>query len=155
VDLDKPDPGKKSTKGKDPLNLPLKHKLRLNASMHAFLYGISHVRFVGILRRNATVTQWRLLSSTTHRPRRNTIHNKLTSMSGYNAIASQVRFDTHKEYVAGLQALTSDPLASTGANMVIFRGSPHARLMVIGEAPGLVAMRIFRGYLMLVGVGSC
>ncbi|MBV7332515.1 uracil-DNA glycosylase [Chloroflexi bacterium TSY] len=33
-------------------------------------------------------------------------------------------------------ALTDDPLYDAGTNMVIYRGNPAAKLMVIGEAPG-------------------
>lgn len=43
---------------------------------------------------------------------------------------------THDDIVAEMEALTDDPLAHTGHNMVIYRGNPNARLMIVGEAPG-------------------
>ncbi len=39
--------------------------------------------------------------------------------------------------IADLQALKDDPLFATGSNVVIYRGNPAAKLMVVGEAPGL------------------
>lgn len=47
-----------------------------------------------------------------------------------------IRFTDMNELVARMRALTDDPLASEGTAIVIFRGNPAARLMVIGEAPG-------------------
>ncbi|MFQ5616734.1 MAG: uracil-DNA glycosylase family protein, partial [Anaerolineales bacterium] len=32
--------------------------------------------------------------------------------------------------------MTDDPLAGAGTNVVICRGNPNARLMIVGEAPG-------------------
>jgi len=46
------------------------------------------------------------------------------------------RFPTFAALVAHMEALTDDPLYSAGTNMVIYRGNPEARLMIIGEAPG-------------------
>ncbi len=40
------------------------------------------------------------------------------------------------ELVAHMMKMEDDPLFPEGTNMVIFRGNPGARLMVIGEAPG-------------------
>jgi uracil-DNA glycosylase len=40
------------------------------------------------------------------------------------------------ELVAAMQALTDDPLHATGSKMVIYRGNPAAKLMIVGEAPG-------------------
>lgn len=40
------------------------------------------------------------------------------------------------DLVQKMNALTDDPLASAGTRMVIYRGNPNAKLMVIGEAPG-------------------
>lgn len=39
--------------------------------------------------------------------------------------------------VAAMQQLTADPLFATGSNVVIYRGNPAAKLMIVGEAPGL------------------
>ncbi|MDL1911681.1 uracil-DNA glycosylase [Chloroflexi bacterium CFX6] len=35
-----------------------------------------------------------------------------------------------------MRRMTDDPLASAGTNVVISRGNPQARLLIIGEAPG-------------------
>lgn len=53
-----------------------------------------------------------------------------------NFFEEPTRFESHDDLVVAMQALEDDPLASTGTNMVIFRGNPEADLMIIGEAPG-------------------
>jgi uracil-DNA glycosylase len=40
------------------------------------------------------------------------------------------------ELVDEMEHLRDDPLANAGTNMVISRGNPKARLLIIGEAPG-------------------
>ncbi len=45
-------------------------------------------------------------------------------------------FATLDDLVAAMMKLEDDPLFPAGTNMVIFRGNPKARLMIIGEAPG-------------------
>lgn len=40
------------------------------------------------------------------------------------------------ELVAAMMKLEDDPLFPAGTNMVIYRGNPAAKLMIIGEAPG-------------------
>ncbi len=45
-------------------------------------------------------------------------------------------FTTLVELVAAMMKLEDDPLFPAGTNMVIYRGNPRARLMIIGEAPG-------------------
>jgi DNA polymerase len=40
------------------------------------------------------------------------------------------------ELVATMMAMEDDPLFPEGTNMVIYRGNPQAKLMIIGEAPG-------------------
>lgn len=47
-----------------------------------------------------------------------------------------VHFDTLDELVAHMKSMTNDPLYPAGTNMVIYRGNPQAKLMLIGEAPG-------------------
>jgi DNA polymerase len=46
------------------------------------------------------------------------------------------RFDSFDELVAAMMKLEDDPLFPAGTNMVIYRGNPQARLMIVGEAPG-------------------
>jgi len=50
--------------------------------------------------------------------------------------ASSLRFNSLDELIAAMKALTSDPLYKAGTNIVIYRGNPRARLMIVGEAPG-------------------
>jgi len=45
-------------------------------------------------------------------------------------------FATLNELVDFMLKMEDDPLFPAGTNMVIYRGSPAARLMIIGEAPG-------------------
>lgn len=46
------------------------------------------------------------------------------------------RFSSHAELVAALNALTGDPLEAWGGRIVVYRGNPQARLMIVGEGPG-------------------
>ena len=41
-----------------------------------------------------------------------------------------------ESYLTEVLAMTDDPLANAGTNVVISRGNPHARLLLVGEAPG-------------------
>lgn len=43
---------------------------------------------------------------------------------------------TLAELTAVMMAMNDDPLADAGTNMVIQRGNPHAKLLIVGEAPG-------------------
>lgn len=45
-------------------------------------------------------------------------------------------YATLDELVADMMKLEDDPLFPAGTNMVIYRGNPRAKLMIIGEAPG-------------------
>lgn len=45
-------------------------------------------------------------------------------------------YATLDELVAEMMKLEDDPLFPAGTNMVIYRGNPQARLMIVGEAPG-------------------
>jgi DNA polymerase len=40
------------------------------------------------------------------------------------------------ELLGALQGMTDDPLANAGTNVVISRGNPEAKLLIVGEAPG-------------------
>lgn len=40
------------------------------------------------------------------------------------------------EVLQAIRGMKDDPLAKAGTNIVISRGNPHARLLLIGEAPG-------------------
>jgi DNA polymerase len=45
-------------------------------------------------------------------------------------------YATLDDLVAAMMKLEDDPLFPAGTNMVIYRGNPRAKLMIIGEAPG-------------------
>jgi uracil-DNA glycosylase family 4 len=44
--------------------------------------------------------------------------------------------ETLDELLAAMKRMTDDPLADAGTNVVICRGNPESKLMVVGEAPG-------------------
>ena len=45
-------------------------------------------------------------------------------------------FASLEEVIDALKRMQDDPLANAGTNVVISRGNPDARLLIIGEAPG-------------------
>lgn len=45
-------------------------------------------------------------------------------------------YATLDQLVADMMKLEDDPLFPAGTNMVIYRGNPQAKLMIVGEAPG-------------------
>ncbi len=56
-----------------------------------------------------------------------------------NDLFSQNRasgFQSLDEVFQALYAMTDDPLADAGTNVVIHRGNPEARILLVGEAPG-------------------
>ncbi|MGE5375479.1 MAG: uracil-DNA glycosylase [Bacteroidota bacterium] len=46
------------------------------------------------------------------------------------------KYNSLEEVLAAIRGMTSDPLANAGTNIVISRGNPDAKLLLIGEAPG-------------------
>jgi DNA polymerase len=46
------------------------------------------------------------------------------------------KYDSLDELIAAMKRMTNDPLANAGTNVVISRGNPEAKLMIVGEAPG-------------------
>jgi DNA polymerase len=46
------------------------------------------------------------------------------------------RYTSLEEVLSAIRGLTDDPLANAGTNIVISRGNPEAKLLIIGEAPG-------------------
>lgn len=46
------------------------------------------------------------------------------------------RFKNLGELVEHMMKMEDDPLFPKGTNMVIYRGNPEAKLMIVGEAPG-------------------
>ncbi len=45
-------------------------------------------------------------------------------------------FDSLDDVIKALKRMKNDPLAEAGTNVVISRGNPEAKLLIIGEAPG-------------------
>lgn len=48
----------------------------------------------------------------------------------------KVQFESFDQLVAHMNGMADDPLHAAGTNMVICRGNPAAKLMIVGEAPG-------------------
>ena len=46
------------------------------------------------------------------------------------------QFETLEDVIQALKRLKDDPLADAGTNIVVSRGNPEAKLLIIGEAPG-------------------
>ena len=49
---------------------------------------------------------------------------------------SPVQYPSLEELFAEMRQMKNDPLANAGTNIVISRGNPQAKLLIIGEAPG-------------------
>ena len=45
-------------------------------------------------------------------------------------------YESLDELIKKMKRMKSDPLADAGTNIVISRGNPEAKLMIVGEAPG-------------------
>jgi DNA polymerase len=54
----------------------------------------------------------------------------------YGLFDNPLRFDSFEALISAMMKLEDDPLFPEGTNMVIYRGNPAARLMIVGEAPG-------------------
>ena len=50
--------------------------------------------------------------------------------------SSAKQYSSLDETLAAIRGLKDDPLANAGTNIVISRGNPKAKLLLIGEAPG-------------------
>ena len=46
------------------------------------------------------------------------------------------QFSSLEEVLNAIKGMKNDPLANTGMNIVISRGNPKAKLLIVGEAPG-------------------
>jgi len=58
------------------------------------------------------------------------------SNSSANADSNADQFTSLDELINALKNMTDDLLANAGTNVVISRGNPTAKLLIIGEAPG-------------------
>lgn len=50
--------------------------------------------------------------------------------------APEERYNSLDALIAAMMKMNDDPLANAGTNVVICRGNPKAKLMLVGEAPG-------------------
>jgi uracil-DNA glycosylase family 4 len=58
-------------------------------------------------------------------------------MSQFDMFSAETpQHETLDNLIADMMNMTDDPLADAGTNVVISRGNPEARLLLIGEAPG-------------------
>lgn len=57
-------------------------------------------------------------------------------MPPHNIPDKLASYTSLEELVAAMQKMDGDPLAAEGTNMVIYRGTPAAKIMIVGEAPG-------------------
>ena len=58
-------------------------------------------------------------------------------MSQYDLFsAGQTKYSSLDELFDEMKRMKDDPLASEGTNVVISRGNPQAKLIIVGEAPG-------------------
>lgn len=46
------------------------------------------------------------------------------------------QYSSLEELISAMMRMQDDPLAHAGTNIVISRGNPNARLLIVGEAPG-------------------
>ncbi len=53
-----------------------------------------------------------------------------------NLLNASKRFSSLDDVLNALKGMKDDPLANAGTNIVISRGNPGAKLLLIGEAPG-------------------
>jgi DNA polymerase len=53
-----------------------------------------------------------------------------------NPDSTPARFTSLDELIGALTGMKDDPLAGAGTNVVISRGNPNAKLLIVGEAPG-------------------
>jgi DNA polymerase len=58
----------------------------------------------------------------------------MTQFDMFSSKAS--KFDSLEDVIKALKRMKDDPLADAGTNVVISRGNPDAKLLIIGEAPG-------------------
>lgn len=62
--------------------------------------------------------------------------HKEATMFPSDLSSSAKQYSSLDETLAAIRGLKDDPLANAGTNIVISRGNPNAKLLLIGEAPG-------------------
>jgi DNA polymerase len=58
-------------------------------------------------------------------------------MSQSDLFSVSRQYSSLEDVLSALREMKDDPLANAGTNIVISRGNPNARLLIIGEAPGI------------------
>jgi len=58
-------------------------------------------------------------------------------MTQSDLFSTPKQYPTLEDILNALKTMKDDPLAGAGTNVVISRGNPNARLLIIGEAPGV------------------
>jgi uracil-DNA glycosylase len=53
-----------------------------------------------------------------------------------NLFSASKQFSSLEDVLKALREMKNDPLAKAGTNVVISRGNPNAKLLIVGEAPG-------------------
>ena len=57
-------------------------------------------------------------------------------MVPFDSVSSSKKYSSLEDVLSALKGLKNDPLANAGTNVVISRGNPKAKVLIIGEAPG-------------------
>lgn len=57
-------------------------------------------------------------------------------MSQSDLFSAPKQFSSLEDVLSALKGMKDDPLARAGTNVVISRGNPNAKLLLVGEAPG-------------------
>jgi uracil-DNA glycosylase family 4 len=61
---------------------------------------------------------------------------KEITMLQSDLFSSSKKYSSLDEVIQALKGMKNDPLAGAGTNIVISRGNPKAKLLIVGEAPG-------------------
>jgi uracil-DNA glycosylase family 4 len=61
---------------------------------------------------------------------------KEITMLQSDLFSSSKKYSSLDEVIQALKGMKNDPLAGAGTNIVISRGNPNAKLLIVGEAPG-------------------
>jgi uracil-DNA glycosylase len=57
-------------------------------------------------------------------------------MSQSDLFGSPIKYPSLEDVLSAIRGMKDDPLANAGTKIVISRGNPNAKLLIIGEAPG-------------------
>ena len=60
----------------------------------------------------------------------------MTQFDMFNTEPKRPQHSSLDDLIASMMQMDDDPLANAGTNIVISRGNPHAKILIIGEAPG-------------------